>query len=155
MSTITSSFLNRSLSEHHWDLFKKAYERDLAMHNSPLPCSLFSFGQSHPAVPASAHSHTGFYYADLTLLKLGGETAVLVWPWAHPSLVPASLHSASIPPLFQISLPPSHIVSKTTPHPFIIFAGLISASLPTCPSILTRRCTLAHLHLPTLCHQDD
>lgn len=37
-----------------------------------------------------------------------GETAVLVWPWAHPSLVPASLHSIPpppSPPWFHISLP--------------------------------------------------
>lgn len=34
-------------------------------------------------------------FARLTLLKSWVETAVLVWPWAHPSLVPTSFSSSS------------------------------------------------------------
>lgn len=119
------------------------------MYKSPLLVHFFPFLAEPPSCSCEhILTHTGFYYADLTLLKLGGETAVLVWPWAHPSLVPASLHSSSsIPPLFQISpslspfpssLPLSYIVSRTTPHPFIIFTDLISASLPSCPSIFNK-----------------
>lgn len=109
-----------------------------------------------------------FYYTNLTLLKLGGETAVLVWPRAHPSLMPASLVSSSIHPLFQISLlhslPPT-LFLITAPLPFyIIFSDLIfPASPPTCPFVLTRQLRSislfflsAHPHLPTsscLCHR--
>lgn len=146
--------LLKRISEFHVENDRTCFLRAL------VSCFLLEFFP-HPsqAVPV-------FYYTNLTLLKLGGETAVLVWPRAHPSLMPASLLSSSIHPLFQISplhSLPTYIVFQNSTTPFLYyFSDLIfPASPPTCPSVLTRHLLSfslslflsAHPHLPTSsCH---
>lgn len=97
----------------------------------------FSSIPSHPAT--STDQHTELYYTNLTLLKLGEETAVLVWPRAHPSLMPASLASSSVHASLQIalllSLPPT-LLLKTTPHPFFnIYSSFHLTSLSALPPV--------------------
>lgn len=51
-------------------------------------------------------------FARLTLLKSWVETAVLVWPWAHPSLVPTSFSSSSSSIHISLSLSPPTLFPK-------------------------------------------
>lgn len=117
-------------------------EEDLVRHNSPLlfsPSTTTTFSSQTTQLFVWAHTNTLLFIMLIWHCQSWeGETAVLVWPWAHPSLVPASLHSIPpppSPPWFHISLSlfVFNIVSKTTLYPFVKLADLNSVNPPTCP----------------------
>lgn len=84
-------------------------EEDLVRHNSPLLCSPPTFSSRATQLFVWAHTNTLLFIMLIWHCRSWeGETAVLVWPSAHPSLVPASLHSIPpppSPPWFHVSLP--------------------------------------------------
>lgn len=111
------SFLAHSLHKLFWDLFKKLN----TLHSgkkiwwgttlpfSFLPPTTATFSSQAAQLFVWAHTNTLLFIMLIWHCRSWeGETAVLVWPWAHPSLVPASLHSIPpppSPPWYHVSLP--------------------------------------------------